>query len=253
MDGNAFRMFAAAGSLAAALACGACGAAIAPQVKQGNVAFVNRQWEEAIVLLDKAAEAKPAADSADFYFLYNSLSLAYIKVGSYEQALKTADIIVQGRPKYSYGYFIRGDILSRMGRHEDALADVEKGLSLNYPRLKSATAKAKVLLRAGRTAEGLALANQTIRASGEEPYTFFDLAEAMDELGLKIEALAAYKGALQIKDTSGKLAAAAVTGGLLGYMKAKSETGAKLPEAWAAFARQRIAALEEELGKEPPP
>jgi tetratricopeptide (TPR) repeat protein len=236
--------------LPAAVICGGCGRAISPQVMKGMVATSNRQWGEAVTLLSQAAEADPSKDDVDFFYLYSNRALAYSRVGMHELALKDADLLVQGAPKFSHSFFIRGEVLSRLGRHEAALADCDQGLKLNHPRIKFSTARPKVLLRAGRTAEGLALANEIIRMSNADPYTCFNLAETMDEVGLNIEALAAYKTALEIKDDSGRLVSGAITGGLLGYLQAKSARTAKLPEAWAAFARQRIAALEEDLGKE---
>jgi tetratricopeptide (TPR) repeat protein len=237
--------------VAAALLATGC-AGFSPQLKQGNQAFYNRQWDRAILLFDEAERMNSSKDSPDFISLHSNRSIAYSRKGMHEQALKDADLLVQAYPKNGFIQFTRGEVLSRMGRNEEAMAACEEGIKLAHPLWKYSTFKARILLRAGRVAEGIAEFGDCIKKSYAYSYSLFDMGETLDEVGMKADAVAAYKAALGLEDDTGeKIAVAYVTREFLDYLQGMNTAGpGKLPNMLEAIARQRIAALENELREE---
>ena len=86
------------------------------------------RWHDTRTLFEYELAVNPNSDVA-----YNNLSDYYYfrnQLGDLNTALDYADTMIQRFPQNAYGYLTRGSTLTKMGRFEEAIASLRKGLKL---------------------------------------------------------------------------------------------------------------------------
>lgn len=91
----------------------------------GNRALEKGDYEKAIALYSSGIEKEP-----DNYQLYSNRSLAYFKLGKYDNAKQDANEVITLNPKFIKGYFRRANALLKLRKPSLGIIDVLKGLEL---------------------------------------------------------------------------------------------------------------------------
>lgn len=96
----------------------------ASQLKdEGNAAFGEGKWDEAIALFSQAIEIDP-----DNEIYYSNRSAAYMKVDSISKALYDAEKSVELNPNFVKGYNRLGVALQGLKRFDQAIDTFTKGI-----------------------------------------------------------------------------------------------------------------------------
>lgn len=96
----------------------------ASQLKdEGNVAFGEEKWDEAIALFTQAIEIDP-----DNEIFYSNRSAAYMKVDSISKALHDAEKAIELNPNFVKGYNRLGVALQGLKRFDQAVDTFMKGM-----------------------------------------------------------------------------------------------------------------------------
>ena len=61
---------------------------------------------------------------------YASRGISYAELGRHEDAITNLDIAIQLKPDFAEAYTNRGIVSKMLGRHEDAIADYDKAIQL---------------------------------------------------------------------------------------------------------------------------
>ena len=120
------------------------------------------------------------------------------QLGHLQEALAAYDRMIALAPDRVSGYAYRSWVLEVMARHDEALRDIDKALSLKTdPTLL--LNRGHILLQLQRPADALIAFDQAIAASGDRPHPliFFHRGAALTALDRLADALASYDEALR--------------------------------------------------------
>jgi len=110
----------------------------------GNDAYMQGKYEDAVALYDRAVMLDPAFEAA-----YLNRGAALGKLGRNEEALESFDKVIALNPASTTTYISKGRILIAMKRYDDALASLDKALALDAKSRAARIATALALLRRG--------------------------------------------------------------------------------------------------------
>jgi len=103
---------------------------------QGNTAYQNKKYKEAIELYSKAIKL----DANDATFFSNRCA-AYLNLNNYGDALKDAEKCIKLKPDWSKGYYRKGCVLVEQKKYEEAALSLREALRYDAD---SADIKAKL-------------------------------------------------------------------------------------------------------------
>jgi len=162
----------------------------------GGVALASsnvRRWtrsEQALNRLNEAAEQLDRLDPAGYYGLLARAIAAFQSGRDPEAALAGADRLIESYPGHHGGYQMRGIVLVRMGRFEEALAATETALALlpNNPDTANQWRRSFIFYGLGRHAEAAAQARQVVAKNPSGLVGVFTLAAALARDGKREQA-----------------------------------------------------------------
>jgi len=120
------------------------------------------------------------------------------------------------KPNSAETHLAYGHLLSNIGRHEEAIAEMELSREINPLSLLTNACKGQALFFAGRYDEAVDLLNKTIDLEPNYPITYLFVSRVYSEKGMHRQAIAA---ATKARAVSGGMAEAVA---LIGYETAKS-------------------------------
>jgi pentatricopeptide repeat protein len=101
---------------------------------RGEVYHAVNDFDQAIENYQRFMELKPASGAA-----INQMISACINAGRFEEAMRYADMMVEGRPEGTWSYLVRAQTNAIQGRLDRAIEDLEKAMELfpdtDNPRL----------------------------------------------------------------------------------------------------------------------
>jgi len=156
----------------------------------GNFAlWLSRSDPAAMRRLERAAAQLDQLDPDGYYGLLARGLLAFAR-RDWPSALAVGDRMVERFPGHHGSYTLRGAVLVRMGRFEDALADTEKAISLlpNNPDTANEWRRGFILYGLGHYTEASAGLRQVLVKSPTRLATAFPLAAALVRDGRPDEA-----------------------------------------------------------------
>lgn len=92
----------------------------------GEVYNAMNNYDQAIENYQRAQELKPEAGNA-----INPLIFACVSAGRFEEAIKYADMMVEGRPERPWPWAVRSEVNAIRGKLDKAIEDIEKAIELN--------------------------------------------------------------------------------------------------------------------------
>ncbi|MCF8721974.1 DciA family protein [Nitrospina gracilis] len=95
-------------------------------LKLARLYGLNENMPQSVNLLDRAVELDPHN-----HRLFHALTLAYMSLNRNKEALKAIDHAIALNKSHDAYYFEKGALLERMGRYEDAIANMTKALEIN--------------------------------------------------------------------------------------------------------------------------
>ncbi len=158
---------------------------------------------ESLLELGRHAEAREilaplATDDGDGH-TWCLLSQCDLGLGHPGRALQAADQAVAARPDLEWGYRLRSVALSRLGRHEQAIAAARDALLLAPHSWIAHIALADALIGAGdRPAEAVSVARSAVGLAPADAATHFTLARAQSAAKDEAAAERSYLKALEI-------------------------------------------------------
>lgn len=96
---------------------------------EGNEAFKQKKYSQAIELYNKALELNPDAETSSA--LFSNRSACHFQMKDYPHALEDADNCIRCKPTWEKGYFRRGVALKAMGNMDDARKAIQEYLRLH--------------------------------------------------------------------------------------------------------------------------
>ena len=93
--------------------------------QRGNDHFARKDYEAALTLYDKALEQSPAEHT-----VYSNRSIAFFKLGQYENALQDAVKCIELEPTFARGYLRKCAVLNVLERYEEAMESAQEGYKL---------------------------------------------------------------------------------------------------------------------------
>lgn len=93
--------------------------------QRGNDHFARKDYEAALTLYDKALEQSPAEHT-----VYSNRSIAFFKLGKYENALQDAVKCIELEPTFARGYLRKCAVLNVLERYEEAMESAQEGYKL---------------------------------------------------------------------------------------------------------------------------
>jgi TolB-like protein len=153
----------------------------------GGVAYASgneRRWgraEAALRRLGEAADQLDRLDPGGYYTLLARSLVPFYTGGDPEAALAAADRLVELYPGHHAGYQMRGVVLVRMGRFDEALVATDKALALlpHNPDTANRWRHSFIFYALGRYAESAAEARQVVATNPSGVIPIFTLAAAL--------------------------------------------------------------------------
>jgi tetratricopeptide (TPR) repeat protein len=178
----------------------------------GSTWLLTDRYREGIVLLSRYIAQSKADPGA-----YRERAGLFWYSGKLEAALADYSIALKDRPKDIASLSSRGQILAELGRHEEALENLDIALSeLNgalaantswsgwYQKLKPFVHNGRGLALAGlgRIADGLAEFERSASMNAENAWVYHNRATVREKIGETEQAISDYQAALQKKQPS---------------------------------------------------
>jgi tetratricopeptide (TPR) repeat protein len=142
-------------------------------------------YDEALAACDRAIAFQDAQKTPPLV-LWKARSEALLKVGRYWDAITSFDYVLSQEPKYSLGLAFRCDALSKLGRHDGAIASCEEALRLNgdWGRLSPAIAwsfRGQTLRRMGQLDEAIEAYDRAVFNDNADIFLLAERCEALSE------------------------------------------------------------------------
>jgi tetratricopeptide (TPR) repeat protein len=167
-------------------------------LRLGNGFYLEKDFEKAIELYDKALALKPNAVEA---LLTKSALLMLI--GKYENAMSVNSRVLEIKPDFAEAWHNQGYILEELERLEEALAAFEKSLELKSSS-ETWDAKGRVLYRLGKSEEALAAFEKAIELKQDFTDAWLNKGTVLNRLGQYSEAITAYEKAIELNSDFAK-------------------------------------------------
>jgi tetratricopeptide (TPR) repeat protein len=162
-------------------------------LRLGNGFYLEKDFEKAIELYDRALTLKPSAVEA---LLIKSAMLALI--GKYEQAMSINSRVLEIKPDSAEAWHNQGYILEEIGKSEDALAAFEKSLELkSIP--ETWDAKGRVLYQLGKSEDALAAFEKAIELKQDFADAWLNKGIVLSTLEQHNKAIAVYEKAIELQ------------------------------------------------------
>jgi tetratricopeptide (TPR) repeat protein len=164
---------------------------------QGVARYELGYLESALDCYDKVIEIKP-----DFHEAWINRSKVLDRLGRYQEATTnycTAIALQSGNKKVLLDYWHqRGDELTNLGQHKEAIAAYEKALEID-PKYHDAWNGLGITLKdLGRNSEAIAAYKQALEIEPKFHLAWYNLGYALNDLTRYTEAIEAYETALKI-------------------------------------------------------
>ena len=142
---------------------------------------------------------------------YENAVMSHYRAGDFEQALKSADILVEKDPEVSLSYLIQGEIYLRQGKLDSAQAAYEKALQASkgsdLQRSRCYLGLGRIASLQKQTDKALNYYKQSTAAAPDNETGYLSQALLQDEMGNPEEALRVLDKARQIAPQDRMLAA----------------------------------------------
>jgi tetratricopeptide (TPR) repeat protein len=132
-----------------------------PNIDAAEKAMAAKDWNQAIVLFEKAAKAAP--NEADAYV---GLSRAYVQLGQLDKALANANLAVEKRPGYAIAYGQRGIVQKIQQKYDAAMQDFTKAVQKDSSYSWAYAQRGDLYLRQNDLDKALANANRALASKG---------------------------------------------------------------------------------------
>ncbi|MFN8018146.1 MAG: tetratricopeptide repeat protein [Acidimicrobiales bacterium] len=166
--------------------------------RDGNRAFEQGKYEEALAAYEEAAAQEPGAAEV----LYN-LGITLGKLDRIDEALAAFDTAIALDPYDADSHFNRGVALGNLRRPEEALAAFDTAAALNPNDADTHYNRGVALVTLGRSDEAVAAYDVAIALVPDHQAAHYNRGVALTELGRNDEALAAYDKAIALDDQDG--------------------------------------------------
>ncbi len=133
---------------------------------------------------------------------YNSRGVALSKLGKTEDALKDLDRAIELRPAHALSHYNRGHIYARLGRSDEALKDLSQALTINPGHVNSLIERGVLLSKLGELNKALEDLNNAEKIEPNNPGIFNNRGIVHKKLGDWQNALNDYNRALQLNPRS---------------------------------------------------
>ncbi|KPJ58277.1 MAG: hypothetical protein AMS15_08760, partial [Planctomycetes bacterium DG_23] len=163
-------------------------------IDRGNIYLDKGDYGNAIVDYTKSLHINPRNAN-----LYNNRGLAYWFRGHYEAAIADYTKAIELSPKSARAHHNRGIAYFDKGEYTAAMADFDRAIELDTDYIDDAyDSKGRVLVRMGNFPIALDYHNRAIRMCPGNPHYFVSKGFALEKMGQKTEAEAAYQQAVTI-------------------------------------------------------
>lgn len=157
-----------------------------------SASFNERRWarlEQDLARLDAAAAQLERIDPGGYYGMLASGLVAFVR-RDWQAALAAGNRVIERFPGHHVGYQLRGSVLIRMGRFEEALVDTEKAIALlpDNPDTLNEWRRGFIYFGMGRHAESAAVLRKALAKSPTGLTISFSLAGALVRDGKREEA-----------------------------------------------------------------
>ncbi|CAI2165040.1 6349_t:CDS:2 [Funneliformis geosporum] len=165
-----------------------------PAYNEAVKALNNKRYEESVLWLTCLLKHYPSSYSTrcDRAFI-NSLLL-----GQHFRALGDLNIALCIKTKSPHAWYLRGEIIRRIGHYEDALVDINRSLHLSSENAISYGIRGAILYKLKRFNEALEDLNCSLQKLPNNGYCLSFRGATLMKIGLKNEALADFNKALEI-------------------------------------------------------
>lgn len=164
-----------------------------------KIALDSNRRLPALRLMKKAVEAGP-----DFIPAWNDLADIYLKEGDFELALEAIDHSISLEPELPHTYVIRGNILSKAQRHDEALEWYQRALDKSPGHVGALSSTAHVLKTIGRTEEAIEIFRRCMKlhpAFGE-PYWSLANLKTFSFTDEEVEVMQQLVGGMEVAEES---------------------------------------------------
>lgn len=162
-------------------------------VKAGSAARANKNFDDAIKLLNEAINFQPNNSWA-----YNNLGITYKDIGEYDKAIEQYNKALQISPNYKYVYGNRAFVYRKLGDYDNAIADYKKTLSLDSNYSEADSGLWDVYCESKKFDDAVKYYSQKISKNKADSLSYFRLGLAYQNLGNNKKAIEYYKKSLKI-------------------------------------------------------
>ena len=141
----------------------------------GIIACLQKEWVYALQLIDQAIAAKP-----DNGLAHSNRGNILSELKRHEEALTCYEKAIALQPDYAEAYSNRGNALQALGRHEEALTCYEKAVALQPDYADAYTNQGNAFLALSRHQEALACYEKTVLRDTNSAKAFYGAAIIFD-------------------------------------------------------------------------
>jgi len=166
----------------------------ADYVKQGDAMFMEKGYEEAIGLYDRAIAQQPDLPEA-----WNNRGGALAKLQRYQEAIASYDKALSIKADFPEAWNNKAGALAKLQRYEEALKSYEQALSLKQSDPLIWLNLGNVLGKLQQYERAIAAYDKTIALGANEPLIWYNRGNALTKLRRYEEAVQSYDRLLSIK------------------------------------------------------
>jgi len=161
---------------------------------RGNWLYHRKEYNRASELYDWTLTLKP-----DFKEAWHNKGIALSRLGRHEEAVASYDKAIEIKPDYEEAWYGRGYALDKLGRHEEAITSYDKTIEIKPDAEEAWHNRGNTLGRLGRHEEAVASYDKAIEIKPDYEKAWYGRGYALDELGRHEEAITSYDKTIEIK------------------------------------------------------
>lgn len=166
----------------------------ADYVKQGDAMFMEKGYEEAIGLYDRAIALQPDLPEA-----WNNRGGALAKLQRYQEAIASYDKALSIKADFPEAWNNKAGALAKLQRYQEALKSYDRALSLKQSDPLIWLNLGNVLGKLQQYKKAIAAYDKTIELGANEPLIWYNRGNALTKLRSYEEAVKSYDRLLSIK------------------------------------------------------
>jgi tetratricopeptide (TPR) repeat protein len=151
-------------------------------------------WKNGYVLFSHAIKV-----TADNYFAYNNLGVAYEHLGRYQDAIEAYHQAVRIKPDYAQAHFNLGNACLILGRYQDAIEAYQQAVRIKPDFAEAYFNIGIAFYKFGRYQDAVESYKQYIKIKPDFADAYVTLGAAYDKLGRIQDAIESWKQAVRIR------------------------------------------------------